>query len=207
MHATSQQIGQTGSMRQISKRDRILVLVISVVAFVVIFRPVIGWLNFWRGDQFAMTGEFSQATGPYRKSILLDPGEIKPRLALAGTYYFLRRYKASAQEYQAALSIEPSNDEAHFYLGLFDFRAHDYARAQSHFAAASRRGPFSLPATRFLALSYEKAGRRGAAIETLRRMARKFPRTAPDAKTTIERLNKAAGRPGGGETRGGTVAR
>lgn len=178
------------SERQLSKIDRVLVLVISVVAFAVIFRPTIARLNTWRGDQLAMTGKQAEAAPAYRKALLLDPTFLPPRLSLAQAYFKLGRYAAAADQYEAALAINPADDEAHFYLGLIAFKRGDYSEAREHFSRPRLKSEFGLLAARMLARALEKDGRYQEAIRAWRRMQRLYPGSATDVVRVIDRIRE-----------------
>ncbi|HEX7177052.1 MAG TPA: tetratricopeptide repeat protein [Pyrinomonadaceae bacterium] len=69
------------------------------------------------------------------------------RLVGEGVAALERDERARARElFERALQIEPSNSDAHTYLGALADQSGDLAAAERHFAAAARAAPASAPA-------------------------------------------------------------
>jgi tetratricopeptide (TPR) repeat protein len=71
----------------------------------------------------------------------LEPEKGSVRETLARAYYRTGRYRDAEAEFLVALEIEPSNDYAHFGVGLCRLHAGDRAGARGHLRQATVMRP------------------------------------------------------------------
>jgi Flp pilus assembly protein TadD len=71
----------------------------------------------------------------------LEPNKGSVREALARAYYRTGRFADAESEFRFALEIEPSNDYAHFGVGLCRLHAGDRAGARGHLRQAAVMRP------------------------------------------------------------------
>jgi Flp pilus assembly protein TadD len=71
----------------------------------------------------------------------LEPNKGSVREALARAYYRTGRFADAESEFLVALEIEPSNDYAHFGVGLCRLHAGDRAGARGHLRQAAVMRP------------------------------------------------------------------
>jgi Flp pilus assembly protein TadD len=71
----------------------------------------------------------------------LEPNKGSVREALARAYYRTGRFGDAESEFRVALEIEPSNDYAHFGVGLCRLHAGDRAGARGHLRQAAVMRP------------------------------------------------------------------
>jgi Tfp pilus assembly protein PilF len=63
------------------------------------------------------------------------------REALARAYFRTGRFTSAAEEFEAAVEIDPVNDYAHYGLGVCHLRQGDTARARGHLRLATVMRP------------------------------------------------------------------
>ena len=96
---------------------------------------------FQRGSQLLAAGHAHQAVISLERARDAAPGHGSVREALGRAYYGAGRPDAAAAEFAEALEIDPSNDYAHFALGLCLARSGKRARAVGHLRLAVAMRP------------------------------------------------------------------
>jgi tetratricopeptide (TPR) repeat protein len=96
---------------------------------------------FQRGSQLLAAGHAHQAVISLEQARDAAPGHGSVREALGRAYYGAGRPAAAAAEFAEALEIDPSNDYAHFGLGLCLARSGKRARAVGHLRLAVAMRP------------------------------------------------------------------
>ena len=91
---------------------------------------------FRRGSELLAAGHAHQAVIALEQARDAAPGHGSVREALCRAYYGAGRTSAAEAEFSEALEIDPSNDYAHFGLGLCLARAGERARAVGHLRLA-----------------------------------------------------------------------
>ena len=91
---------------------------------------------FRRGSELLAAGRAHQAVISLEQARDAAPGHGSVREALGRAYYGAGRTAAAEAEFAEALEIDPSNDYAHFGLGLCLARAGKRARAVGHLRLA-----------------------------------------------------------------------
>lgn len=71
----------------------------------------------------------------------LEPGKGSIREALARSYYNCGRFDLAREHFEKAIEIDPTNDYAHFGLGLCLVKQGDIARAAGHIKIALAMKP------------------------------------------------------------------
>jgi Flp pilus assembly protein TadD len=96
---------------------------------------------FQRGSRLLAAGHAHQAVIPLEQARDAAPGHGSVREALGRAYYGAGRPVAAAAEFTEALEIDPSNDYAHFGLGLCLARSGKRTRAVGHLRLAVAMRP------------------------------------------------------------------
>ena len=96
---------------------------------------------FQRGSQLLAAGHAHQAVISLEQARDAAPGHGSVREALGRAYYGAGRTSAAEAEFAQALEIDPSNDYAHFGLGLCLARSGKRARAVGHLRLAVAMRP------------------------------------------------------------------
>jgi tetratricopeptide (TPR) repeat protein len=91
---------------------------------------------FQRGSALLAAGHAHQAVIALEQARDAAPGHGSVREALGRAYYGAGRTSAAEAEFTAALEIDPSNDYAHFGLGLSLARGGKRTRAVGHLRLA-----------------------------------------------------------------------
>ena len=91
---------------------------------------------FRRGSELLAAGHAHQAVIALERARDAAPGHGSVREALGRAYYGAGRTSAAEAEFSEALEIDPSNDYAHFGLGLCLARGGERARAVGHLRLA-----------------------------------------------------------------------
>jgi Flp pilus assembly protein TadD len=91
---------------------------------------------FRRGSDLLAAGRAHQAVIPLEWARDAAPRHGSVREALGRAYYGAGRTSSAKAEFSEALEIDPSNDYAHFGLGLCLARAGERARALGHLRLA-----------------------------------------------------------------------
>ena len=91
---------------------------------------------FRRGSELLAAGHAHQAVIALEQARDAAPGHGSVREALGRAYYGAGRTSAAEAEFSEALEIDPSNDYAHFGLGLCLARGGKQARAVGHLRLA-----------------------------------------------------------------------
>ena len=91
---------------------------------------------FQRGSELLAAGHAHQAVIALERARDAAPGHGSVREALGRAYYGAGRTSAAEAEFSEALEIDPSNDYAHFGLGLCLARGGERARAVGHLRLA-----------------------------------------------------------------------
>lgn len=102
----------------------------------------------------------------FKKSILLAPKDIRPKVNLGIIYYSALSYDKAEQVLNEALKINNNSFEAHYNLGLVYVKKEDFEEAAFEFEKAALLRP-RIPAALHdnLGLVYLKLGRDDGAIE------------------------------------------
>lgn len=109
---------EAGEVRQVSKRDRVLVVFLSVVLFIILLRRPIALLNGWRADQYFSKGRAREAVRAFKKGLLIDPNNAQLHDSL-GWLYERRKLKDQAiKEYRKAIELKIDDPKTYFALGI-----------------------------------------------------------------------------------------
>ncbi|MBI4743431.1 MAG: tetratricopeptide repeat protein [Actinobacteria bacterium] len=169
----------------ISKRDRLIILVLSVVAFIIIFRPIIAYLNAWRGEQYLHLNDKKESIIAFKKAVLLDPTNASYYSFLAYLYQSSDKNKAISL-YKKAIKLDPKEHDNYFYLGLILFEQKKYYLAEGLFKKSLKLEKKHLLSHRMLVNVYDRTGRFEKAISELKELKRMFPEI--EAKERIKKI-------------------
>lgn len=115
--------------------------------------------EFQRGMRLLRDGHPHAAVQPLERARDLEPGKGSVREALARAYFNSRRFDAACDEFAETLAINPSNDYAHFGMGLCLLRLGERTAARGHLKLAVVMNPQEEHYARALARAGSEAGR------------------------------------------------
>lgn len=96
---------------------------------------------FQQGMQLLTDGHPHAAAMSLERARSLEPEKGSVREALARAYYNSRRFEAARDEFAETVAISPTNDYAHFGLGLCCMRLGDPVTARGHLKLAVAMNP------------------------------------------------------------------
>jgi Flp pilus assembly protein TadD len=99
------------------------------------------YVAFQEGTRLLAHGDTHAAVIALEHARDLEPAKGSVREALGRAYYGTGRFGDAEAEFEVALEIEPSNDYAHFGIGLCRLRAGDRAGARGHLRQATVMRP------------------------------------------------------------------
>lgn len=99
------------------------------------------FMAFQEGSHLLATANLHAAATVLERARDLEPRQGSIREALARAYYGTGRVTAAAQEFAAAVDLDPVNDYAHFGLGLCLLRTGDPVGARRHLRLAVAMRP------------------------------------------------------------------
>ena len=94
-----------------------------------------------RGQQLLSTGHPAAAAQLLRHAVEAEPGSRSAREALARALFDARSYDEARVLFAEIVAENPSDDYAHFGLGLSAFRTGDHRVAVEHLSLASAMKP------------------------------------------------------------------
>jgi Flp pilus assembly protein TadD len=93
------------------------------------------------GSRLLAEGNAHAAAVALERARALEPAKGSVRETLARAYFRSGRFSSAEREFRAALDLEPSNDYAHFGVGLCRLRAGDRTAARAHLRLATVMRP------------------------------------------------------------------
>lgn len=117
------------------------------------------------------------AIAALKQAIVLDPAFLSPHLTLADIYLVVQNQpKLAADEYRAALKIDPKNFGAHYALGEALERIPDWAGALAEFQAANQLAPTSPMPLNAMGQVYAAQGQSDKASDAFERALKVQPK-------------------------------
>lgn len=94
-----------------------------------------------RGHQLLASGNPAAAAQLLRHAVEAEPGSRSAREALARALFDARHYREARAVFATIIDENPSDDYAHFGLGLAAFRSGDHRAAVEHLSLAAAMKP------------------------------------------------------------------
>jgi tetratricopeptide (TPR) repeat protein len=141
-----------------------------------------------------LNGGLLAAAETYREALLRTPGSFELHRAAGRLAATLKNYEAAVMHLTHALERVSNDAESHYYLGHAYLGLEDPAHARAAFEAAQRQPQFRAPARLQLAQLDAREGRRGEALDLLRRALVEQPESVRMGAAEVVLL-RAAGDP------------
>ena len=181
--------GGTGTL---SFKNRVMIFFFSASLLILILRPVIAYLNLWRGDQMIMSRKAGEALNQYRRASILTPRDSAVLSSVGYSLSKAGRHKEAAYYYRKVVELEPQNGQNLYFLGLELLEIEDYPQAAATLKKSVQTDSGDLLAWRALAAAYEKNGDVESSIATWKEIKRIFPRLSKRADQRLMQLTKEA---------------
>ena len=145
------------------------------------------------GRAYQEAGKFDLASAEFRKALQLNPAVPRAHSYLG---MVLLRDKGDAalpdarREFEAELARDPADYSSHFYLGVIQFKEHQYVPAQRELSEAIKLRPESPEAYFYLGQAQFEAGKPDAAVVQLRKSITLYG-NSPEAEPARQTLAKA----------------
>ncbi|MDO8886604.1 tetratricopeptide repeat protein [Candidatus Oleimmundimicrobium sp.] len=102
----------------VSKKDRLIMLLLVVVLAVLFLRPFVALQNINRGDSFLNYGFYNRAILQYKRATLLDSNNEKIYSWLGYAYNKKGDFDNAIESYEKAVELNPANNEVNLELGI-----------------------------------------------------------------------------------------
>ncbi len=134
----------------VSKKDRLIMLLMAVVLAVIFLRPVVVLQNIRRGDSFLNYGFYDRAISQYKRATLLDPRNDEAYSWLGYAYNKKGNPDKAIESYGKAIELNPADNEVNFELGVVYYRKYQetgerdfYEKAVESFEMILDKDPFN----------------------------------------------------------------
>ena len=148
--------------------------------------------NVTLGNLLVRQGRLEEAIGSYERALALDPRFVGAYANLADTYRQLAREGDAEQVLRNGLARLPRAAELHHALGLLLVRKGNTPAALTELATATRLAPDNARYAYVYAIGLHSAGKRDAALATLRAADARRPYDA-DILGALVSINREAG--------------
>jgi tetratricopeptide (TPR) repeat protein len=141
--------------------------------------PLTPLLRLKLADGFNLLGESAKAAGLYLE-VLKQPPELpmveeRVRAILTSIYLRDSDHKRAAEQLRAILSVDPTNPQAHYFLGRLALEEKKPAEAADHFSKTILLSPDMESGYYYLALAQVDLKKISEALATLDKARQKFP--------------------------------
>lgn len=138
-------------------------------------------------------GQPNPATREAKRAVALNPNSVAARVALGQALLAGGEVDRAEGEAARAVALDPQSPEARYLLGVVNAQLRDYPHAIRELQAGLRLAPDFLPLANALARVYNRAGRKGEAVQLLDDLLARNPRSdtilAARAETYYEQAN------------------
>lgn len=129
-----------------------------------------------RNTSFSVTNDKYQRWASLDKNLVTEldkfiSTEVEKIFNIGTNYYAAGNYADAERQLQLALSLDPENEEAHYYLGAAKYKSKDLPAAEKHLRDVLALDPNHLQALRMLNDIYETQGNTTKRLEVMERIA------------------------------------
>lgn len=175
--------------RRISKTDRLIILMLSLVFSLIFLKPFISYQSLMRGYAYTELGEASKAVKHLKRSISLNNKNDQAWSLLAYNLQKLGEIKESIEAYKMALKLNPKDSQAAIEYALILYKEKKYAEAANILKNHLEKSSEFLGGWLLLAKCYEKTGDMKGAISIYRLIYEKIDPGNEIAKQKLGQYN------------------
>ncbi|MEW6188726.1 MAG: tetratricopeptide repeat protein [Actinomycetota bacterium] len=146
--------------RRVSKRDRVIMTLLTIGLAIVALRPFVAFQSFNRAYSFSENQMYNKAITHYRRAILLDPKFSTAHSYLAYCYNKTEQIEQAIASYQRAIELNPKDKQAHLELGLIHYNQKEYTKAIIHLDQVAKIDPQDVSTRVLLAECHERIGQK-----------------------------------------------
>ncbi|HDP70389.1 MAG TPA: tetratricopeptide repeat protein [Actinobacteria bacterium] len=125
-----------GEHNHVSKKDRLAMLLMVLIAAGIFLRPFIALQNTSRGDSFLNYGFYGRAISQYKRAILLDKDNSKAYSWLGYAYNRNGDTDKAIESYKKAIELNPKDIEVNFELGSMYYVRYQETREENCYKKA-----------------------------------------------------------------------
>ncbi len=162
---------------KISKRDRIIVLLVTTFLSFVILRPYISDLNVWRGDTFMLVNDAKQGIRSYKKAVLVYQRNGEAWDGLGYFYLFQKKLNLAEEAYLKAIKYNPDEPMNYYFLSFIYYKQEKYRLAIKYAEKSIKRDSENLLPYNVLANSFERTGHYEEAIKSWKKIKKISPKS------------------------------
>lgn len=188
-HHESETVSCSASIRKVSKRERLLILILSLTFALVFLRPFISFQSMMRGYSYTELGEPQKAIKHLKRAISLYEKNDQAWSLLAYNLNKLKRTDESIDAYKKALKLNPKDVQAATEFALILFYQNKYKSAAEILEKHLERKPEYVGSWLLLGRCYEKMNDKERAIKIYREIYKKIDPGNQVAKEKLETYN------------------
>jgi|GEM_PF-1758051 len=170
---------------QVSKKDRLLILLLVILLAGIFLRPFLAFQSFMRGYSYTELNEPLKAVKHLKRSLYLNDKNDQAWSFLGYNLKKLNRIEESKQAYKKALELNPEDYQAAVEYALLYFYEKKYDKAAAVLEKYLKKSQEQLGGWLILARCYEKIGDRERAVKTYRLIYKEID---PDNAVAKEKL-------------------
>ena len=137
--------------------------------------------HFEHAKQEFAQGKLSEAAGEVNAALHEDPSMVPALVLKARLATFAHRLDVAKSCLITAITVDPSSEEAQFYLGALFYEQNDFKPAISPLEAAQKLSPKSPLPVFYLAMTHEAMGDHNQALELYQQAENLSPQTSPQS--------------------------
>lgn len=158
----------SAGVNRVSKKDRLLILLLTLFLAIIFMRPFLAFQSFMRGYSYTELNEPVKAVKHLKRSLYLNDKNDQAWSFLGYNLKKLNRIEESKQAYRKALELNPDDYQAAVEYALLYFNEKQYDKAAALLEKHLKKSQEQLSGWLILARCYEKIGDKKRAVEAYR---------------------------------------
>lgn len=167
-HKSSERLTCNAVPRKVSKKDRLLILVLASFLSIALLRPFVSFQSMMRGYSYTELGENEKAIKHLKRSVFLYDRNDTAWSLLGYNLKRVGRIKESIAAYEKTLSLNKKDYQAATEYALILYHNEEYDRAIKILKESLEKKPELVGSWLLLGRCYEKSGRIEKAIKIYR---------------------------------------
>ncbi len=173
--------------KHVSRRDRLLMLILVIVPVIFLLRPFIAMQSLTRGNSYLELGFYEKAITHYERAVFMDSDLALAHSYLGFSYYKTGQVELAKEELKKAIDLNSKDPQPILELVLIFHEEGKIKEVISLYEEVKDKVSPDPALLQIVAQCYEKMGDKEKAIETLEKVLEILP-DSPLAKEKLERL-------------------